>query len=156
MLKLKCKNKIIKINFSNSYHCDTHKKLLHFCSTTLMMGCSSTEIRRQIFRLPSIKTQSIDITNGVSLKDMSFLYTFEILKRGKKVAFKKWKFGQKFQRHFIRPKSMGLQHIASTLSIRAYILIPELLVIKIFLRNIRVKKWCNELNFERSSSRVLN
>ena len=25
-----------------------------------------------------------------------------------------------------------------------------------FLRNIRVKKWCNQLNFERSSSRVLN
>ena len=87
---------------------------------------------------------------------MSFLYTFEILKWGKRVTFKKWKFGQKFQRHFIRPKSMGLQHIASTLSTRAYILIPELLVIKIFLRNIRVKKWCNELNFERSSSRVLN
>ena len=93
---------------------------------------------------------------GVYSRGVTFLYTFEILKWGKKDTFKKWKFGQKFQRHFIRPKSMGLQHIASTLSIRAYILIPELLVIKIFLRNIRVKKWCNQLNFERSSSREMN
>ena len=96
------------------------------------------------------------MTIGVYSKGTSLLYTFEILKWRKKDTFKKWKFGQNFQRHYIRPKSMGLQQIASTLSIRAYILITELLVIKIFLRNIRVKKWCNELNFERSSSRVLN
>ena len=96
------------------------------------------------------------MTRSVYSRGVSFLYTFEILKWGKKDTYKKWKFRQKIQRHFIRPKLMGLQHIASTLSIRAYILIPELLVIKIFLRNIRVKKWCNELNFERSLSRVLN
>ena len=106
--------------------------------------------------IPSIKTQRINMTIGVYSRGVSFLYTFEILKWGKRDTYKKWKFRQIFQRHFIRPKSMGLQHIASTLSTRVYILIPELLVIQIFLRNIRVKKWCNQLNSERSSSRDLN
>ena len=104
------------------------------------------------------------MTIGVYSRGVSFLYAFEILKWGKKVTFKKWKFGQNFQRHFIRPKSMGLQHFASTLSTRAYILTPELLVIKNFLRNRKSKKvvqstqlreiikWCFELKWKLFSS----